>query len=42
MLVLRCYEDLNDREIADILGCAEGTVRSLATRAYAKCCPWLP
>lgn len=35
VLVLRCYEDLTDREIADHLGCAEGTVRSLAARAYA-------
>ena len=35
VLVLRYYEDLGDREIADVLGVAEGTVRSLASRAFA-------
>lgn len=34
VLVLRIYEGLTDDEIADHLGCASGTVRSLASRAY--------
>ena len=32
-LVLRYYEDLPDAEIAEILGCAVGTVRSCISRA---------
>jgi RNA polymerase sigma-70 factor (sigma-E family) len=32
-LVLRYYEDLPDAEIAEVLGCAVGTVRSLISRA---------
>lgn len=35
VLVLRYYLDLTDAEIATTLGCREGTVRSLATRAFA-------
>jgi RNA polymerase sigma-70 factor (sigma-E family) len=35
VLVLRYYEALPDRDIADLLGCAEGTVRSLAARAFS-------
>lgn len=35
VLVLRYYADLSDREIADTLDCREGTVRSLAARAFA-------
>jgi RNA polymerase sigma-70 factor (sigma-E family) len=35
VLVLRFYEDLPDREIADALGCSEPTVRSNASRALA-------
>ena len=31
-LVLRFYEDLPDQEIADVLGCAVGTVRSSISR----------
>lgn len=34
-LVLRYYEDLPDAEIADVLGCAVGTVRSYISRALA-------
>jgi RNA polymerase sigma-70 factor (sigma-E family) len=34
VMVLRYYEDLSDAEIATILGCAAGTVRSLASRAF--------
>lgn len=33
VLVLRFYEDLPDREIAQVLGCGEATVRSNASRA---------
>lgn len=34
-LVLRYYEDLSDGEIAEILGCAVGTVRAYISRALA-------
>jgi len=33
--VLRYYEDLPDDEIAAVLGCAPGTVRSNAARGLA-------
>ena len=36
VLVLRYYVALPDREIAEIVGCAEATVRSLAARAFAR------
>lgn len=35
VLVLRYYLDLPDRDIAEALDCREGTVRSLAARAFA-------
>lgn len=35
VLVLRYYVDLADREIARLIGASEGTVRSLAARAFA-------
>jgi RNA polymerase sigma-70 factor (sigma-E family) len=35
VLVLRYYADLADREIAKVIGASEGTVRSLAARAFA-------
>ncbi|MBK9726037.1 MAG: hypothetical protein IPO89_13700 [Actinomycetales bacterium] len=35
MPVLRFYEGLDDAEIADVLGCAVGTVRSQASRGLA-------
>jgi RNA polymerase sigma-70 factor (sigma-E family) len=35
VLVLRYYEGLSDREIAELLGCRPGTVRSYAARALA-------
>ncbi|GAA2161539.1 RNA polymerase sigma-70 factor (sigma-E family) [Humibacillus xanthopallidus] len=35
VLVLRYYEDLSDRDIAEVLGVAESTVRSQAARALA-------
>jgi RNA polymerase sigma-70 factor (sigma-E family) len=35
VLVLRYYEGLPDAEIADVLGCASGTVRGYASRALA-------
>ena len=34
-IVLRYYEDLSDAEVADALGCAVGTVRSLVSRGLA-------
>lgn len=36
VLVLRIYLDLADREIAELLGCPEPTVRTLAFRALAS------
>ena len=36
VLVLRYYEDLSDNDIASALGVAVGTVRSLASRAFAQ------
>jgi len=35
VLVLRYYEHQSNVQIAAVLGCAESTVRSLATRAFA-------
>ena len=35
VLALRYYEDRSDAEIADLLGCAPGTVRAYASRALA-------
>lgn len=35
VLVLRYYEGLSDTEIADVLGCAPGTIRGYASRALA-------
>jgi RNA polymerase sigma-70 factor (sigma-E family) len=35
VLVLRFYEDRSDAEIAELLGCAPGTVRAYASRALA-------
>jgi RNA polymerase sigma-70 factor (sigma-E family) len=42
VLVLRYYEDLPDSEIAEILQCKPGTVRSLASRALATLRASLP
>ena len=42
VLVLRYYEDLSDAEIAEILGCTPGTVRSQAARALATLRAALP
>jgi RNA polymerase sigma-70 factor (sigma-E family) len=36
VLVLRYYIGLSDREIGELLDCREGTVRSLAARAFAQ------
>lgn len=36
VLVLRYFEDLSEVEIADVLGCRPGTVKSLASRALAQ------
>lgn len=35
VIVLRYYEDLSEQEIATVLGCAPGTVKSQASRALA-------
>lgn len=32
VLVLRYYEDMSDKQIAEIMGCADGSVRSNASR----------
>lgn len=36
VIVLRYWADLNDAQVAALLGCSEGTVRSQAWRALAK------
>lgn len=36
VVVLRYYEDLSEAEIARVLGCSAGTVKSAASRAMAK------
>jgi RNA polymerase sigma-70 factor (sigma-E family) len=36
VLVLRYYEDQSDAQIAEILGCSQGTVRGHASRALAR------
>jgi RNA polymerase sigma-70 factor (sigma-E family) len=35
-IVLRFYEDLPEREVADVLGCAVGTVKSHMSRGLAR------
>jgi len=36
VIVLRYYEDLSERDIALVLGCRPGTVKSLASRALLR------
>jgi RNA polymerase sigma-70 factor (sigma-E family) len=36
VVVLRYYEDLTEAQIAEILGCSRGTVKSQASKALAK------
>ena len=41
VIVLRYYEDLSEAQIADALGCAPGTVKSLSSAAIGRCVePW--
>jgi RNA polymerase sigma-70 factor (sigma-E family) len=42
MLVLRYYEDLPEAQVADILGCSVGTVRSQTHKAIAQLRSVLP
>jgi RNA polymerase sigma-70 factor (sigma-E family) len=35
-VVLRYYQDLSEAQVADLLGCPAGTVRSLASRGISK------
>ena len=36
VLVLRYYEDLTEADIAEVIGCRPGTVKSLASRALTR------
>jgi RNA polymerase sigma factor (sigma-70 family) len=36
VLVLRFYEDLPEAQVAEILGCGVGTVRSMTSRTLAR------
>src|SRR5262245_35572722 len=36
VLVLRYWQDLSEAEVAELLGCRQGTVKSRASRAYAQ------
>ena len=42
VLVLRFYEDMSDARIAEVIGCAESTVRVHATRGLARLRAVLP
>ncbi len=36
VLVLRCFEDLPEADVAQVLGCSVGTVRSTTHRSLAR------
>ena len=40
-IVLRLYEDLSERRVAELLGCRPGTVRSLLFRGLAELRPMI-
>ena len=40
-IVLRLYEDLPERRVAELLGCRPGTVRSLLSRGLAELRPMI-
>jgi RNA polymerase sigma-70 factor (sigma-E family) len=40
-IVLRLYEDLSERRVAELLGCRPGTVRSLLSRGLAELRPMI-
>lgn len=42
VVVLRYYEDLTETQVADILGCSVGTVRSRTSRAVSRLRELLP
>lgn len=42
VLVLRYYADLSEEEIAEVIGCRPGTVKSLSSRALARLATEVP
>ena len=42
VIALRYYEDLSEAQIADVLGCSVGTVKSQASKAMSKLRQMIP